>query len=380
MILTLAIVTGFQNEISNKVIGFGSHISIVKYDNNSSFEPQPMPQKQGFLKELESNKAIKHIQVFATKNGIIKTNTDNEGIVIKGIGKDYNWSFLEKNLLEGKKIVFNDTAVSKEILISKSIANKLNLKLGEKLLVYFINKKEAAESSDFVEYEQRVRDFKICGIYETGFEELDAKTVFADIQQIRKLNYWAPDEVGGFELEVADFNKLNETSEYVNEAIGYNLTAQNIKESNPGIFSWLGLMDSNAIIIISLMIAVAAINMISALLILILERTNMIGLLKALGASNASVRAIFINQAFLLITKGLIWGNIIGIAICLIQKNFKWIKLNKATYYLDAVPINFDLLHILVLNVGTLFVCLVMMTLPTLVITKITPIKALRFR
>lgn len=380
MTLTLAIVTGFQNEIRNKVVGFGSHISIAKYDNNTSFEPQPMPQKQGFVKELENNPAIKHIQVFATKNGIIKTKTDNEGIVIKGIDKDYNWNFLEKNLLEGKKIAFTDTVASKEILISKSIADKLNLKLGEKLLVYFINKRATTDSSDFIEYEQRVRDFKICGIYETGFEELDAKTVFADIKQIRKLNYWAPDEVGGFELEVSNFSKLNETSEYVNEAIGYNLTAQSIKESNPGIFSWLDLMDSNAIIIISLMIAVAAINMISALLILILERTNMIGLLKALGASNGSVRRVFLNQALKLIARGLLWGNLIGISMCLIQQKFHWIKLNKETYYLDFVPINFDLTHIVLLNIGTVAVCMLMMILPTLVITKITPIKALRFR
>ncbi|HEY1039815.1 MAG TPA: ABC transporter permease, partial [Bacteroidia bacterium] len=234
MTLTLSIVTGFQNEISNKVIGFGSHISIVKLDNNTSFEPQPMPQHQSFVKELEANQEIKHIQVFATKNGIIKTKTDNEGIIIKGVDKGYNWHFLEKNLVEGKKIAFNDSAASKEVLISKSIADKLGLKLGEKLLVYFINKKQANDSTDFIEYEERVRDFQICGIYETGFEELDSKTVFADIAQIRKLNYWAPGEVGGFELEVTDFKKIHQTTEEVNDLIGYSLSAQSIQENNPG--------------------------------------------------------------------------------------------------------------------------------------------------
>lgn len=380
MILALAIVTGFQNEIKNKVIGFGSHITIAKLDNNVSFEPQPIAQKQGFLADLKTNPHIKHIQVFATKSGIMKTNSENEGVVLKGISKDYDWDFLEKNLVSGNKIQFSDSAASKDILISKTIANKLNVKLGEKLLVYFVTKKKNADSSDFTEFEQRVRDFKISGIYETGFEDLDAQTAFVDIKQIQKLNYWEADLVGGFEIQVHDLSKLNILTEQVNEAIGYELTAQSIKDSNPGIFSWLDLMDSNAIIIITLMVIVAAINMISALLILILEKTNSIGLLKALGASNASVRAIFLNLAFKLIAKGLLFGNLIGICLCLIQKKWEVMGLQKESYYLDHVPVNFSITHVLLLNAGTIAVCMLFMLLPTLVISKITPVKALRFR
>lgn len=379
MILSLAIVTGFQNEIKNKVIGFGSHVSIAKFDNNVSYEPQPIPQKQDFIEDLKKNPAIKHIQVFATKNGILKTNTENEGVVLKGIDTDYDWTFIEGNLITGKRISFNDTAASKDILVSKTISDKLNLKKGDKLLVYFVTKKKANDSTDFVEFEQRVRDFKICGIYETGFEDLDAQAVFVDIKQIKKLNYWEQDLVGGFEIQLKDLGKLDEVSTQINESLSYELTAQGIKESNPGIFGWLDLMDSNAIIIITLMVIVAAINMISALLILILEKTNSIGLLKALGASNQSVRSIFLNLAFKLIAKGLLYGNIIGISICFIQMKWKILTLQKETYYLDHVPINFDILHIALLNAGTIVVCMVFMLLPTLVISKITPVKALRF-
>ena len=379
MILALAVVTGFQNEIRNKVIGFGSHITIAKLDNNVSYEPQPIPKLQGFLMDLKADPKIKHLQVFATKSGIMKTNTDNEGLVLKGIDEDYDWTFLEKNLIAGKKISFNDSLSSKDILISKTISNKLNIKLGEKLLVYFITKKKNADSSDFIEFEQRVRDFTISGIYETGFEDLDAQTAFVDIKQLQKLNYWAPDLVGGFEIQINDLSKLNEITEQVNELIGYEYTAQNIKESNPGIFGWLDLMDSNAIIIITLMVIVAAINMISALLILILEKTNSIGLLKALGASNASVRNIFLTLAFKLIRKGLLYGNAIGISLCLIQLKWKVFGLQKESYYLDHVPINFNLIHILLLNLGTIVVCMLFMLLPTMVISKITPVKALRF-
>ncbi|MCD6065900.1 MAG: transporter permease [Bacteroidetes bacterium] len=380
MIITLAIVTGFQNEIKSKVIGFGSHISIVKMDNNVSFEPQPIAQNQGFILDLRSQPYINYIQVFATKNGIIRTKTDNEGVVVKGVDKRYNWDFLQKNLKAGKVIDFADSASSKEILISQSIADKLNVGINDKLLVYFINKKPADDSVNYTQYEQRVRDFRVCGIYDTGFEELDSKTVFADIRQIRRLNYWAPDQVGGFEIGISDLSKIDQVNDEVNEVIGYEYSAQSIKESNSGIFSWLDLMDSNAIIIISLMIAVAAINMISALLILILERTNMIGLLKALGSTNAGIRIIFLHQASRLIGKGLIAGNTIGIGLCLLQKYFHWIRLDKKVYYIDFVPVNFDIIHVLLLNVGTIVVCFLMMLLPTLVITRITPIKALRFR
>jgi lipoprotein-releasing system permease protein len=378
MILTLGIVTGFQNEIRDKVIGFGSHISILSYDNNNSYEPRPISRKQAFLEELKSNPEIRHIQVFATKNGIIKTKKDNEGVVLKGVSSDYSWDFIKAHLLSGRTFTVTDS-VGKEALISKTIADKLGLKLGERILVYFITRKKQKDSSDVVEYEQRVRDLTICGIYSTGFDEFDKMTVFVDLAQLQKLNYWEKDQVGGFEIEIKDFNKIDEMGDYVYDITGQGLTAITIKQSNQTVFGWLELMNSNAIIIIVLMLLVAAINMISALLVMILERTRTIGILKALGSANVTVRGIFLYQALYLITRGLFWGNIIGIGFALLQFKFKLISLSQESYYISYVPINLNLIHILLLNAGTFACCAVMMILPTFVVTKISPVKAIRF-
>lgn len=379
MILSLSIVTGFQNEIKNKVIGIGSHINIIKLDNNVSLEPQPIAKNQPFLNSLKNNSNIKHTQVFAIKNGIVKTKTENEGIVLKGIDEDYDLQYLKNNLVDGSVFQVNQDTTSNSILISKYLSNKLGLKIGEKVLVYFVTKKKAAEDDESSEYEQRVRNFTISGIYDTGFEDVDAQLAFVDIKHLQKINYWETNQVGGFEIQLNDFSKVDAETEMINELIGYELNAQNIKQIYPGIFGWLELMDSNAVIIISLMLIVASINMISALLILMLEKTSSIGLLKALGAGNHDVRKIFLNLSFKLITKGLIIGNLIGISLSLIQLKFKLFTLMKETYYLEFVPINFDLIHILLLNIGTLICCMLFMLLPTLVINKISPIKAIRF-
>lgn len=379
MILSLSIVTGFQNEIKNKVIGVGSHVNIIKLDNNVSLEPQPISKNQIFLTELKNNSNIKHTQVFAIKNGIVKTKTENEGIILKGIDADYDLSYLKKNLVDGNVFNVNADSSSNSILISKHLSDKLGLKTGEKILVYFVTKKKSITDEESFEYEQRVRNFKISGIYDTGFEDIDAQLAFVDIKHIQKINYWNTNEVGGFEIQLNDFNKIDSETENINELIGYELTAQSIKQTYPGVFGWLELMDSNAIIIISLMLIVASINMISALLILMLEKTSSIGLLKALGAANQDVRKIFLNLSFKLITKGLIIGNIIGLALSIAQLKFKFFTLEKETYYLEFVPINFNLFHILLLNVGTITLCMLFMLLPTLVINKISPIKAIRF-
>jgi lipoprotein-releasing system permease protein len=379
MILSLSIVTGFQNEIKNKVIGIGSHINIIKLDNNVSLEPQPIAKNQPFLNSLKNNSNIKHTQVFAIKNGIVKTKTENEGIVLKGIDEDYDLQYLKNNLVDGSVFQVKQDTTSNSILISKYLSNKLGLKIGEKVLVYFVTKKKAAEDDESTEYEQRVRNFTISGIYDTGFEDVDAQLAFVDIKHLQKINYWETNQVGGFEIQLNDFSKVDAETEMINELIGYELNAQNIKQIYPGIFGWLELIDSNAVIIISLMLIVASINMISALLILMLEKTSSIGLLKALGAGNHDVRKIFLNLSFKLITKGLIIGNLIGISMSLIQLKFKLFTLMKETYYLEFVPINFDLFHILLLNIGTLICCMLFMLLPTLVINKISPIKAIRF-
>jgi lipoprotein-releasing system permease protein len=376
MILTVSIITGFQQEIRNKLIGFGSHIQISNYDNNASDEAQAISIKQTFIKDLKSNSAISHIQIYATKSGIIKTKTDNEGVMLKGIGKDYDWKFIEENLKAGKVFTVNDSEISRNIVISKYLSDKLDLQVGNKMTIYFLTKKS---DSTYTHYQQRVKVFYISGIYETGFEDVDKRLVLVDIQQIQKLNYWNDDQIGGFEITLKDYKNIDKIGAEVNEKVGQALIAQTIKEVNPTIFSWLDLQDMNAIIVITLMILVASINMVSALLILILERTNMIGILKALGAKNSSIQKIFLINATYLIGRGLIWGNFIGISIALIQKHFGVIKLDQATYYVAVVPININILHILLLNAGTLFCCLLMLIIPSFIVTKITPVKAIRF-
>lgn len=380
MILTVAIVTGFQNEIRDKVIGFGSNIQITSYDSNASLEPTPISRKQPFYPSLKDKPGIRHIQVYATKNGLIKTKKDNEGVLLKGVGSDYDWSFIEKNLKEGKVFTVTDTGSSKSIVISKFLASRLELKTGDKMLIYFVTKKRSSDDTEgAAEYEQRVRDFYVSGIYETGFEEYDKKVVLVDIAQVQRLNYWDKNQVGGFEVSIDDYNDLDELGAMVFEEIGQELNAQTIRQTNSTVFTWLDLQDVNAIVVISLMILVAGINMISALLILILERTNMIGILKALGSSNGSIQKIFLYNAAYLIGKGMLWGNLIGIAICLVQKQFGIFTLPQETYYISVVPIHLAAGPILLLNAGTLLACLLMLVVPSFIVSKITPVKAIRF-
>lgn len=369
MILTLAVVTGFQKEIRDKVIGFGSHIQITNYDNNESFEGTPIDRNQSFLADLKKNSAIRHIQSFATKAGIIKTKSELQGVVVKGVGSGFDWNFFRKNIIAGEPFTVTDSGKSDKILISKFHAEKLKLNLNDTLIIYFIQNQQ-----------QRARRFSVCGIYETGLgDQFDQIYVIADIAHIQKLNGWDKNSIGGFEILLNNYNKLDETTEFVNAAIGYKFSAKSIKELNRQIFSWLDAQDINAIIVVTLMALVAAINMISALLILILERTNMIGTVKALGMTNWGVRKIFLYNASYLIGRGLLWGNIIGISICLLQQQFHLISLDQATYYLAYVPVNFNLLSVLLLNVGTFVLCLLMLLLPSYIITYITPVKAMRF-
>ncbi len=379
MILTVAIVKGFQKEIREKIIGFGSHIQVTNYDNNTSQEPTPIGRNQDFLPALKQLKGIKHIQIFAVKSGLIKTKTDNEGVLLTGVGSDFDWSFVQKNLKKGSVFHVADTGIRKEIVISEKIAKRLDKKTGDRLLIYFITQKKATDSSEAMVFEQRVKEFFISGIYDTGFEEYDNKKVFVDIAQLQKLNYWSKDQVGGFEIMLYNFDDLDKIGEEVDGMVGQSLAAQTIRKSNETIFSWLDLQDVNAWIVIGLMVLVASINMISALLILILERTNMIGILKALGSDNWSIQKIFLYNASYLIGKGIFWGNVIGIGLCIVQKQFGLFTLSEETYYVSVVPIHMDLIYILLLNVGTLLTCLVMLLLPSFIVSKITPVKAIRF-
>lgn len=376
MILTVAIVKGFQQEVRDKLIGIGAHIQITNYDNNSSDEPQPISKNQPFLNEIRKDGPIAHIQIYTTKTGIVKTKSINEGIVLKGIGADYDWTFLSKNLKQGKLFTVSDTGISRNIVISKFMADKLELNLDDKMIIYFLSKKG---DSTGLQYEQRVKAFYISGIYETGMEDIDKSLALVDIRQLQKLNYWTPDQIGGFEMTIRNYDEIDQAGDEVNDLIGEGLVAQTIKEINPTIFSWLELQDVNAIIVIALMILVAGINMISALLILILERTNMIGILKALGSTNKSIQEIFLYNAAYLIGKGLIWGNIIGLGLALIQKYYGIFKLDEATYYVAVIPIDLNWIHIVLLNIGTLICCLLMLLIPSFIVSRITPVKAIRF-
>jgi lipoprotein-releasing system permease protein len=376
IILTVAIVKGFQHEVRGKLIGIGAHIQVTNYDNNSSDEPQPISKNQEFLKTISTHPSILHTQIYTIKTGIVKTKTVNEGIVLKGISDDYDWSFISKNLKAGTVFTVSDTGLSRSIVISKYLADKLELNLDDKMIIYFLTKK----GDDLhISYEQRVKVFYISGIYETGMEEVDKNLALVDIRQLQKLNYWTPDQIGGFEMTISDYDEIDKTGAEINEMIGEGLTAQTIKELQPTLFSWLDLQDMNAIIVIVLMILVAGINMISALLILILERTNMIGILKALGATNNSIQKVFLYNATYLIGKGLLWGNLIGIGLAFIQKHFELFKLDQATYYVAVIPIEINWLYIILLNLLILVCCVLMMLIPSLIVSKITPVKAIRF-
>ena len=380
MILTLSIVTGFKSEIRNRAIGFAGHVVVIAYTNNNSFEQEPVSKNAGFLSVIGKNKEIKHVQPYATKNAIIKTSSENQGIIIKGVDKTYDWHFIEQYLKEGSIPVYNDSVSSDKILVSQTIANKLAIKIGDKLITYFVSKKNIDDTVANISYEQRVRKFEVSGIYQTGFSDVDDNIVFADLKQIQKLNYWSTDQVGGFEIALHDFDKIDAMTEEINGEVGQGLEARSVKGLYPTLFSWLDLLNSNAAIIIVLMIAVAIINMISALLILILERSNTIGILKALGADNALVQKVFLFQSARILSVGLLIGNFVGIGITWLQIKFKLLTLNPETYYVSFVPAEIHLSHLLFINLLTITSCLIMMLLPVLVISKITPVRSLRFK
>lgn len=369
MIVAVSIVSGFQREIRNKVIGFGSHIQITSYDSQNTYEANPISKKQDFYPSLAEKDGIKHIQVFATKAGIIKTKEEIYGVVVKGVGSDFDWSFFNENIVEGEVFKVNDTIKSNDIIISKHISNKMKLNVGDKMFVYFIQQNG----------QLRPKDFIVKGIYQTDLEGFDNLYVLTDIAHIQKRNGWDKNQVGGFEVLIDDYHDIDKMGDYVYDNVSYELHSSTIKDLNPDIFSWLSLQDYNVNIIIILMILVAIINIVSALLILILERTNMIGILKALGLPNWNVRKIFLYNAAYLIIKGMVIGNVIGIALCLIQLKFGILTLPAESYYVTQVPIEFNFTYIAALNIGTLVVCLIMLIIPSMVITKISPVKAIRF-
>jgi lipoprotein-releasing system permease protein len=368
MILTLAVMSGFQQEIRKKVIGFGSHIQVMGFDTNESFETDSLNRNQPSIEVVKTIPGIRHVQVFATKAGIIKNDNQLMGVVLKGVDKDFDWSFFRQNLVEGTIFDLPDTT-SDRVLVSRYIADKMGLEIGKKFRMFFLRGSET-----------RQRAFKVSGIYDTGLTDgFDDRYLICDIRQVQKLNNWDRETVAGFEVLVDDYESLDRATEEVNNTIDIHLNAQSIKELTPQIFSWLDVLDVNALIIIVLMLFVSMINMISALIILILDRTNMIGTLKALGATDRSVIRIFLLHAGRLILLGLLIGNALGLGLCFLQQQTGLVELDEASYYVKTVPIGINWWHVLLLNLATLVLCQLALLFPALIVTRITPVKAIRF-
>ena len=363
----MIILSGFKSDISEKIIGFGSHITITNFTDNQSYESEPVSINQDFYPKIKDDEGINNIQVFATKAGIIKTESDISGILLKGISADFDNSFFSKNLFKGNIPSYNDTVVSDKIMLSSSISNKLNLSIGDDVIVYFFQDPT------------RVRKFVLYGIYETGFVDFDDLIMIVDIQHIQKLNNWKNKEVGGFEILIDNFEELDEITNNIYSKIPYNLNAQSVVEKNPQLFDWLELQNVNLKVILILMLVVGSVNMITALLILILEKTKLVGILKSIGYSNWSIRKVFLYNAAYLIINGIVLGNIIGLGFALLQQKFKLISLDPNIYFMKTVPIKFDFMHIFALNLSVLVICLLVLIIPSYVITKITPMKAMRF-
>jgi lipoprotein-releasing system permease protein len=368
MFIAVAILTGFKKEIREKVVGFSGHIQISRFSQSASFEPQPIEKNQRFYLKLQQNREISHIQTFAVKAGIIKTKDQIQGVILKGVGSDFDWKFFNDKMVEGRTFRVNDSTRSDEVIISRKIANLLNLKVNDDLRMYFI-----------VGNTTLGRKFNISGIYDTGLEEFDKLYVMADIHHIQRLNNWSPLQVGGFEIFLKNFNDIDRMGVYVYHQIGFSLDASTIKMLYPQIFDWLDLQDINVLIILILIILVSSTTIISTLLILILERTTMIGVLKALGMRNAAIRKLFLYNAMYIVGWGMIWGNAIAFSLCLLQKKFGLVTLAQESYYVSVIPINLNGWNILLLNLGTILVCYMIFAIPSFVISKVTPLKAIRF-
>lgn len=382
MLLTVSIVLGFKKEIVNRITGLTTHVAVSSINMNASNESEPISISNDTLRLIKELPFVKHIQKTAFKNGLLKTEEENEGILLKGVSGDYDFSFLDRHLVEGKLPDFNTEETSRDVLVSMALSEKMKLHLNDNILVYFISQREIYDSiADryFVKSEQRSRKLNVCGIFKTDFSDFDEKLSIVDIRQIQKLNYWDTNKVGTYELILKNFERVDENVEDLQDLLGYNYNVMSVKDIYSNIFIWLDKLDINGVIIIVLMILVATVNMITALLILILERTNMVGLVKALGMTDGGVKKIFLYISFRLIGRGMLWGNFIGIVLCLVQQHFKLAILDSETYYVDHVAIHINWLYFVLLNIGTFLVCSVMLFLPTLIVTKLTPVKTLKF-
>ena len=375
MIASVSVIIGFKHQVRDKVVGLGSDLVITNFDIQKSYETIPIEANDSLLTVLRTTEGVKHLQRYSTKPGMIMTNDNFLGMVLKGVAEEYDWTFLRKHLVEGEIPNFSDSVATNRVLVSQTIANKLRLQTGDKLHTYYIEGKNV-----------RARRLQIAGIYQTNFTMFDEMFLLTDLYTVNRLNNWKSGQVSGIELEAIDYDRLEWVKENLqakvdmqNDRYGHTYYTQTVEETNPQIFAWLDVLDMNVWVILVLMTGVAGFTMISGLLIIILERTNMIGILKALGAGNLAIRHIFLSFSVLLIGRGILWGNVLGLAFYFVQSQFKVFKLDPATYYVDSVPVEFNLWLWLLLNVCTLLISVLMLIGPSYLITRIHPAKSIRF-
>ncbi|SFF91697.1 ABC transporter permease [Prevotella sp. KH2C16] len=375
MLLSVSVVFGFKHTIRDKVIGFGSHIQVGDFMTLQGGEQYPIQMNDSMMEVLRKTAGVKHVQRFAVKQGILKTDSDFLGVAFKGVGPEFDSAFIHQNMVAGSIPKFSDTASGSQLLVSKTMADQLYLKVGDKLFAYFIDHNGV-----------RTRRFTVAGIYQTNLSAYDKVTCFIDLYTARKLNGWEDDQASGAELAVNDFTKLQETEDILIEKVnrtvdryGETYSSRTIQEINPGIFKWLDLLDMNVWIILALMMAVAGVTMVSGLLIIILERTTMIGVLKALGARNRTIRHTFLWFAAFIIGKGLLLGDVIGLGVILLQKFTGFVKLDAATYYVSTVPVEINIPLIILLNIATLIVSVFVLIAPSYLISHIHPARSMRY-
>ncbi|MEL0652622.1 FtsX-like permease family protein [Algibacter sp. TI.3.09] len=372
MMIAIATGIGLQQKIRDKVVAFNGHVTISNFDSNNSQESiVPISKNQEFYPEFKEVDGIKHVQAVATKFGIIRTETDFEGAVFKGVGQDFDWSYFQEFLIEGKLPSFTKKW-SEEVLISQYLADRLGFKVGEKFQMVF--------AKNDTEKAPNIITFNIVGIYNSGFQELDQQYLIGNIRHIQRINNWEEDQIGNFEVFISDYSQLDRKGIEIYQNTPSTFNTITVSNKYSSIFEWIKIFDKNIYGIIGIMILVAGINMITALLVLILERSQMIGILKALGSNNWSIRKLFLYNASYLILLGLFWGNLLGLGLLFAQKYFKLFPLDPSVYYVSEAPVYISLSYIVALNIGTLILCLLMLLIPSYIITKISPVKAIRFQ
>lgn len=382
MLLTVSIVPGFKKEIISRITGLTTHIVISNFNEVAGSEQEPLRIGNDTLRMITSLPSVKKIQPCAFKNGLLRTENENEGILLKGVDQGYDFGFFEKNLVRGRLPEFKESTASSDIFISAALANRLLLDTGARIECHFISTYQVYDSLARTEVRRsahRSRKFTVCGVFKTDFADFDERLGIVDIRHIRRLNLWDSASAGSYEILLNEYARLDETAEQVRDIMGYNFNVSTVRETYANIFTWLDKLDVNGVIVVVLMVIVAVMNMITALLILILERSNMIGLVKALGMANVDVRKLFFLISLRLTGRGLLWGNMVGIALCLLQYNFRIARLESETYYVDYVAVDINWLWYLLLNAGTFAVCCLVLYLPTVIVTRLTPVRTLKF-